>query len=186
MPFKNTISFSMNIVIKGAADFKAIKSKENVDTQIGIVASLVNELEKMKKELDEKEDLINQFSALDSRATNLSMLSNLFSGNGFVNYVSRIYLQNLADVANVRFHRMTKNQLSLQINSNNEFEVIDYLNNGASRSVKTLSGGQGFQASLCLALALAESVQTLNKNDKNFFFIDENIYRILLIFDRCQ
>ena len=27
--------------------------------------------------------------------------------------------------------------------------------------------------SLCLALALAESVQSLNKNDKNFFFIDE-------------
>jgi hypothetical protein len=46
------------------------------------------------------------------------------------------YLQNLADVANVRFHRMTKNQLSLTINSSNEFEIIDYLNNGASRSVK--------------------------------------------------
>jgi exonuclease SbcC len=97
----------------------------------------------------------------------------MFTGSGFVNYVSSIYLQNLADVANVRFHRMTKNQLSLQINVSNEFEVIDYLNNGASRSVKTLSGGQGFQASLCLALALAESVQSLNKNNKNFFFIDE-------------
>jgi exonuclease SbcC len=97
----------------------------------------------------------------------------MFNASGFVNYVSSIYLQNLSDVANVRFHRMTKNQLSLTINSSNEFEVIDYLNNGAQRSVKTLSGGQGFQASLCLALALAESVQSLNKNDKNFFFIDE-------------
>jgi exonuclease SbcC len=83
----------------------------------------------------------------------------MFNASGFVNYVSSIYLQNLADVANVRFHRMTKNQLSLTINSSNEFEIIDYLNNGASRSVKT-SGGQGFQASLCLALALAESVQS--------------------------
>jgi exonuclease SbcC len=162
-----------DLVIFREKEIEAIKSKEKVDTQIGIVSSLVNELEKMTKELEEKADLINQFSVLESRTTNLSMLSNLFSGNGFVNYVSRIYLQNLADVANVRFHRMTKNQLSLQINLNNEFEVIDYLNNGASRSVKTLSGGQGFQASLCLALALAESVQTLNKNDKNFFFIDE-------------
>jgi exonuclease SbcC len=26
---------------------------------------------------------------------------------------------------------------------------------------------------MCLRLALAESVQSLNKNDKNFFFIDE-------------
>jgi exonuclease SbcC len=40
---------------------------------------------------------------------------------------------------------MTKNQLSLTINSSNEFEIIDYLNNGASRSVKTLSGG-GFSS----------------------------------------
>ena len=148
-------------------------AKDSVDSQIGIVASLVNELEKMQEELDKKADLITQYGALESRTANLSTLSNMFSGNGFVNYVSSIYLQNLADVANIRFHRMTKNQLSLQINSLNEFEVIDYLNNGASRSVKTLSGGQGFQASLCLALALAESVQSLNKTDKNFFFIDE-------------
>jgi exonuclease SbcC len=148
-------------------------AKDSVDSQIGIVASLVNELEKMQEELEKKADLITQYATLESRSANLSTLSNMFSGNGFVNYVSSIYLQNLADVANIRFHRMTKNQLSLQINSLNEFEVIDYLNNGASRSVKTLSGGQGFQASLCLALALAESVQSLNKTDKNFFFIDE-------------
>jgi exonuclease SbcC len=148
-------------------------AKDRVDSQIGIVASLVNELEKMLEEFDKKSDLITQYAAFESRAANLSTLSNMFTGNGFVNYVSSIYLQNLADVANIRFHRMTKNQLSLQINSLNEFEVIDYLNNGAARSVKTLSGGQGFQASLCLALALAESVQSLNKTDKNFFFIDE-------------
>src|SRR5690606_9861071 len=47
------------------------------------------------------------------------------------------------------------------------------LNNGFRRSVKTLSGGQAFQASLCLALALAENIQSMNKADKNFFFIDE-------------
>ena len=149
------------------------EANEAVNVQIGIVATLESELTKMKKELDEKADLLNQYIALESRTINLSTLSNMFSGAGFVNYVSGIYLQNLADVANVRFHRMTKNQLSLQINTSNEFEVIDYLNNGASRSVKTLSGGQGFQASLCLALALAESVQSLNKINKNFFFIDE-------------
>jgi exonuclease SbcC len=79
----------------------------------------------------------------------------------------------------------------LSINDSNEFEVIDYLNNGAHRSVKTLSGGQGFQASLCLALALAESVQSLNKNDKNFFFIDEGFgtqdpESIAIVFETLQ
>ena len=56
---------------------------------------------------------------------------------------------------------------------NNEFEVIDYLNEGKTRSVKTLSGGQAFQVSLSLALALAESVQSEAITKRNFFFIDE-------------
>ena len=98
---------------------------------------------------------------------------NLFKGAGFVQYVSSIYLRQLCDNANVRFKKMTRNQLSLQLDDKGNFEIIDYLNEGKPRSVKTLSGGQGFQASLSLALALAESVQSNAKADKNFFFIDE-------------
>ncbi|HEX7410677.1 MAG TPA: SbcC/MukB-like Walker B domain-containing protein [Bacteroidales bacterium] len=37
----------------------------------------------------------------------------------------------------------------------------------------TLSGGQTFQASLCLALALADNIQQLNQSGQNFFFLDE-------------
>jgi exonuclease SbcC len=39
--------------------------------------------------------------------------------------------------------------------------------------VKTLSGGQSFQASLSLALALADQVQQQVKSKQNFFFLDE-------------
>jgi exonuclease SbcC len=147
--------------------------KEKFEAQLGVVSKVQDNLQRVTAAFAEKAKLLQQFEVLNNRFTNLGILANMFNASGFVNYVSSIYIQNLSDVANVRFHRMTKNQLSLTINSSNEFEVIDYLNNGALRSVKTLSGGQGFQASLCLALALAESVQSLNKNDKNFFFIDE-------------
>jgi exonuclease SbcC len=68
---------------------------------------------------------------------------------------------------------MTRNQLILTINDNFDFEVIDNLNEGRRRSVKTLSGGQIFQVSLALALALAESVQVKSKAKQHFFFIDE-------------
>jgi exonuclease SbcC len=47
------------------------------------------------------------------------------------------------------------------------------LNGGQTRSVKTLSGGQTFQASLCLALALADNVQQHSGSSHNFFFLDE-------------
>ncbi|MFV0150150.1 SMC family ATPase [Empedobacter falsenii] len=138
-----------------------------------IVTKTKTEIERLTKSYAEKKDLLIELEKLQKRATNLQTMRNLFNSAGFVQYVSSIYLKQLCDNANVRFHRMTRNQLSLQMNDNNDFEIIDYLNEGRSRSVKTLSGGQSFQVSLSLALALAESVQTNAKSDKNFFFIDE-------------
>jgi exonuclease SbcC len=178
---ENSVAESEKLVMNQAFDVNVFEDKKMLvaegklkyETQLGKNSTLQDNLKRINEALAEKAELLAQFEVLNTRSTNLGTLANMFNASGFVNYVSSIYLQNLADVANVRFHRMTKNQLSLTINSSNEFEIIDYLNNGASRSVKTLSGGQGFQASLCLALALAESVQSLNKNDKNFFFIDE-------------
>ena len=131
------------------------------------------EITRLTKAFIEKKELLNALVQLEKRAENLKIMSNLFKASGFVQYVSSIYLKQLCENANVRFRKMTRNQLCLQMNENNDFEVIDYLNEGRTRSVKTLSGGQSFQVSLSLALALAESVQANNKADKNFFFIDE-------------
>lgn len=137
------------------------------------VVTKTAEIDRLEKEYVKKEALLKEHSNLQKRSENLKLMMNLFKGAGFVQYVSSIYLKQLCDHANVRFHRMTRNQLSLQLNENNDFEIIDYLNEGRSRSVKTLSGGQAFQVSLSLALALAESVQANAQADKNFFFIDE-------------
>ncbi|MDM1409058.1 SMC family ATPase [Myroides sp. DF42-4-2] len=146
---------------------------QQVKNQSTSVVRLLSEIERMEQDYKEKASLLTEFDQVEKRLKNINLLDNMFKGAGFVNYVSSIYLRNLCDSANLRFHRLTNNQLSLQLNESNEFEIIDYLNNGKSRSVKTLSGGQSFQVSLSLALALAESVQSLSKSDKNFFFIDE-------------
>ena len=137
------------------------------------IAKIKAEIERLTKAFNDKKELLIELEKIQKRAENLKTLSNLFKGAGFVQYVSSIYLSQLCDHANVRFRRMTRGQLSLQLNENNDFEVKDYLNEGKNRSVKTLSGGQAFQVSLSLALALAESVQSNAKSDKNFFFIDE-------------
>lgn len=39
--------------------------------------------------------------------------------------------------------------------------------------MKTLSGGQTFQASLSLALSLVDNLQQFAKSEENFFFLDE-------------
>jgi exonuclease SbcC len=159
-------------------EFSAVESRfatleAEVKTANDTVVKIKSEIERLEKEFNKKENLLKLLSQLQKRAENLKIMTNLFKGAGFVQYVSSIYLRQLCDHANVRFHRMTRNQLSLQLNDNNDFEIIDYLNEGRSRSVKTLSGGQAFQVSLSLALALAESVQNNAKAEKNFFFIDE-------------
>lgn len=138
-----------------------------------LIIQLKSEIVRLTKSFEEKKELLTELQSLQQRADNLKTMLNLFYKAGFVQYVSSIYLKQLCENANIRFHRMTRNQLSLQINENNEFEIIDYLNEGKSRSVKTLSGGQSFQVSLSLALALAESVQANAKSEKSFFFIDE-------------
>lgn len=147
--------------------------REELELQIRVTGALEKEYARLRVEFEKKEKLLEEYEKLKLRKSNLTTLENLFRGSGFVNYVSSIHLQRLCEIANQRFHRLTKNNLSLAINENNEFEVVDFLNNGFKRSVKTLSGGQTFQASLCLALALAENIQSMNKADKNFFFIDE-------------
>ncbi|MFD2598867.1 AAA family ATPase [Sphingobacterium corticis] len=143
------------------------------EAQLAQFGGLEKELTHLTLEYAKKEKLHEQHDELTKRAEQLKVMDNLFRGNGFVNYISTIHMERLCEIANQRFHRLTKNQLSLSVSEGNDFDVIDNLNDGRRRSVKTLSGGQSFQASLCLALALAENIQSLNKADKNFFFIDE-------------
>lgn len=164
-------NFDENRFTEAETQFKTLETeKTNANNAVIKISS---EIDRLVMEFSKKETLLKEFSKLQKRAENLKIMTNLFKAAGFVQYVSSIYLRQLCDQANIRFHRMTRNQLSLQLNENNDFEIIDYLNEGRSRSVKTLSGGQAFQVSLSLALALAESVQTNARADKNFFFIDE-------------
>lgn len=156
-----------------AEKIKLSEAQQSLKNATEEVATHKAEIQRLEKEFAQKADLLQQQAVLQKREENLKTITQLFKGAGFVQYVSSIYLRQLCDNANVRFHRMTRNQLSLQLSEKGDFEIIDYLNEGRSRSVKTLSGGQAFQASLSLALALAESVQSQAQSDKNFFFIDE-------------
>jgi exonuclease SbcC len=90
-----------------------------------------------------------------------------------VNYISSIYLRNLCRSANERFYKLTRQNLKLEVRDDNSLQIRDYLNNGQTRSVKTLSGGQSFQVSLSLALSLAENISINVGSTQNFFFIDE-------------
>ena len=132
----------------------------------GIIKKLASDLATQSRLHEEKEKLT-------LRAENLRTMKSLFKASGFVEYISSVYLQNLCNAANDRFYRLTRQQLSLELTGDNNFQVRDFLNGGKVRSVKTLSGGQTFQASLSLALALADNIQKITRSHQNFFFLDE-------------
>ncbi len=147
--------------------------QQEKDRLVGSISAMQEQQEHLARQLREQQSLQRSYDAIAVRAAHLETLRKLFMGDRFIEFVSRSYLLQLCSYANERFHRLTRNQLSLQLNDQNEFEITDYLNGGKPRSIKTLSGGQAFQASLCMALALAESVQARSGQERNFFFIDE-------------
>jgi len=128
---------------------------------------------KMAENLARKLALQKEKGRLSLRKEHLDDLAKLFRSSGFVDYASSIYLANLIHAANERFHQMTHQQLHLELGEGNSFWVRDLLNGGHLRLLKTLSGGQKFQAALALALALADHIHIRNESKHNFFFLDE-------------
>ncbi len=139
--------------------------------------SLQNTLQKLEQDLAAQATLLETKTQLELRKNDIDTLSKLFKSAGFVSFVSGMYLQDLCNLANVRFSKMTRQQLQLEIYevrpAEYDFQVRDLLNEGRTRAVKTLSGGQKFQVALSLALALADHIHAQTQSQHNFFFLDE-------------
>ncbi len=138
---------------------------------------LRNTLQKLEQDLAAQATLLETKAQLELRKNDIDTLSKLFKSAGFVSFVSGMYLQDLCNLANVRFSKMTRQQLQLEIYevrpAEYDFLVRDLLNEGRTRAVKTLSGGQKFQVALSLALALADHIHAQTQSKHNFFFLDE-------------
>ena len=96
-------------------------------------------------------------------------------------YIQTTYFDRIVARANVRLMKMTGGQYDLKrrtiaenmrSQSGLELDVIDHYN-GTERSVKTLSGGESFKASLALALGLSDEVQMSTGIRLDTLFVDE-------------
>ncbi|MCE7043574.1 SMC family ATPase [Dyadobacter sp. CY312] len=154
-----------------------IKEKDELTVNLNALRKEEGRLDGLLKKLTDdflkKGLLLKEKGRLQVRKSHLDDLAKLFRSSGFVDYASSIYLQNLIQAANHRFHQMTHQQLHLELGEGNSFWVRDLLNGGHMRLLKTLSGGQKFQAALSLALALADHIHIRNESRHNFFFLDE-------------
>lgn len=114
-------------------------------------------------------------------------LENMACGNNarklvFEQFVLAGYFEEILRMANLRFAKMTAGRYELsrvsevgdgRSKDNLEVQVFDFYT-GRHRSVKTLSGGELFKASLCLALGLSDVIQAMHGGIKvEALFLDE-------------
>lgn len=114
-------------------------------------------------------------------------LENMASGNNarrlvFEQYVLAGYFEEILRAANLRFGKMTAGRYEMsraeqvgdgRVKDNLEIRVMDYYT-GKYRSVRTLSGGESFKASLALALGMSDVIQAMNGGIRvDTLFIDE-------------
>jgi len=104
-----------------------------------------------------------------------AMLGNLLRANTFERWLCGTALDSLVAEASTTLMELSGGQYQLDRNDRNDLVVIDYQDAGARRPVHTLSGGETFQASLALALALSRQVIGLSAGmrDLNSMFLDE-------------
>jgi exonuclease SbcC len=96
--------------------------------------------------------------------------------NNFENWLCGEALELLVSVASQTLRELSDGQFELVLGARNAIEVIDYAEAGMRRNVRTLSGGETFQASLALALALSDQVTGLTAGaarSLDSIFLDE-------------
>jgi exonuclease SbcC len=88
-------------------------------------------------------------------------LGRLLQSDQFIDWLVVEGLAALVHGASALLLSLSNGAYSLGLDDDNEFVVVDHANADETRSVRTLSGGETFQASLALALALADQLTTL-------------------------
>jgi DNA repair protein SbcC/Rad50 len=104
-----------------------------------------------------------------------TMLGNLLRSDKFVRWLCGEALDSLVAEASGVLMELSSRQYELDRDERNDLVVVDYQDAGAKRPVHTLSGGETFQASLALALALSKQVVGLSagQREMNSMFLDE-------------
>ncbi|MCQ2538453.1 MAG: SMC family ATPase, partial [Lachnospiraceae bacterium] len=165
---KNVVEIDVEAEQEKQSEIKESR-KEKAAKQTAII-SRINANEKAE---DGIKDAIIQIADTEEKYRWVKALADAargeVSGKDKINletYVQTFYFDRIVKRANVRFLKMTDGHYELkrgaatnkQSKAGLDLSIIDHYN-GAERSVKSLSGGESFEAALSLALGLADEIQ---------------------------
>lgn len=142
-----------------------LKNKEKA--QFARIQNNQNALDQMRK-------LQDKYAKDLKRRTMIATLSDTINGNltgkeriMLETYIQMTYFDRIIQRANARFMKMSSSHYELKRKDSKksgmgksglELDIIDHYN-GSERSVRSLSGGESFQAALSLALGLCDEIQ---------------------------
>lgn len=168
--------------IGSGTDVDTEKEKENkrlLDKKLAELDEISKEIHSRKTSnkasLDNILKKLDEIKAVEEKWMWMKALSNTANGNlsgrekvMLETYIQTTYFDRIINRANSRLLIMSGGQYELKrrkeaennrSQSGLELDVIDHYN-GTERSVKTLSGGESFKASLSLALGLSDEIQS--------------------------
>lgn len=165
---------------------KLNEHKKDVDETAKSLYSRIESNKLLVDNISEKRDILKGY---DDKYVWLKALSETANGDisgkekiTLETFVQMTYFDSIIRKANIRLLTMSDGQYELVRRSDAEtlkkneglaLDVIDHFN-ASSRSVSTLSGGESFMASLCLALGLSDEIQSSNGGIKlDTMFVDE-------------
>ena len=160
--------------------------KKDVDKTAKSLYSRIESNKLLVDNISKKRDILKEY---DDKYVWLKALSETANGDisgkekiTLETFVQMTYFDSIIRKANIRLLTMSDGQYELVRRSDAEtlkkneglaLDVIDHFN-ASTRSVSTLSGGESFMASLCLALGLSDEIQSSNGGIKlDTMFVDE-------------
>lgn len=163
-----------------------LEKKEGLNKEVIEISHRMMENQKALTRLQAGAEKLMQKEKQFARMKNLSDTANgTLSGKEKIKletYVQMTFFDRILQRANTRFMIMSGGQYELkrrqegqnnQSQSGLELDVVDHYN-GTERNVRTLSGGESFQASLSLALGLSDEIQSMAGGIRlDTMFVDE-------------
>lgn len=157
---ENTLAETEEGLKKNEELFAAVNSRLRVNG---------NALDRLRDDSEKVTKAENEYKEINALSNTASGASGLKSRVELETYVQMSLFDRIIRRANRRFSVMSSNQYDLKrssaadadgrIQTGLDLEVIDHFN-GTTRSVKSLSGGESFMASLSLAIGLSDEIQS--------------------------
>lgn len=126
------------------------------------VATAQSALERIQERRKHAARISEDISAAKSSEALHKQLATLLGARNFERWMVEEALQALVAEASATLAQLSSGQFELAINDKQDMLVIDHNDASNSRPVQTLSGGETFQASLALALALSSQIAALS------------------------